>query len=120
MTYQYRAFGVPALGLKRGLEEKTVIAPYATLLAITIAPRESLRNLKRLARLGLLDDYGYYERWTSASSQPRRGAWSDCASLYGPSSRYGISGADQSPPWKLRAGLFPLRRARANGRAIAS
>lgn len=37
-TYQYRAFGVPALGLKRGLEEKVVIAPYATLLAINIAP----------------------------------------------------------------------------------
>ncbi|MDF1501161.1 MAG: glucoamylase family protein [Anaerolineales bacterium] len=60
-TYQYQAFGVPELGLKRGLADKIVVAPYATLLAVSLAPRESLRNLKRLARLGLLDDYGYYE-----------------------------------------------------------
>jgi cyclic beta-1,2-glucan glucanotransferase len=70
-TYQYNAFGVPALGLKRGLSEKTVIAPYATLLAMNIAPRQSLRNLKRLANLGLLDDYGYYEAM-DFSQQPTR------------------------------------------------
>ena len=70
-TYQYNAFGVPALGLKRGLAEKTVIAPYATLLAINIAPRESVRNLKRLAGLGLLDAYGYYEA-IDFSQQPSR------------------------------------------------
>jgi cyclic beta-1,2-glucan synthetase len=60
-TYQYKAFGVPDLGLKRGLEEELVVAPYATMLAVGLAPRETVRNLKRLAELGLLDDYGYYE-----------------------------------------------------------
>jgi cyclic beta-1,2-glucan synthetase len=60
-TYQYKAFGVPELGLKRGLEEEVVVAPYATLLAVNIAPRETVRNLRRLAALGLLNDYGYYE-----------------------------------------------------------
>jgi cyclic beta-1,2-glucan synthetase len=60
-TYQYKAFGVPALGLKRGLEEKLVVAPYATLLALNVAPGETLQNLKQLAGLGLLGDYGYYE-----------------------------------------------------------
>jgi cyclic beta-1,2-glucan synthetase len=70
-TYQYNAFGVPALGLKRGLTEETVIAPYATLLAMNIAPRESLRNLRRLADLGLLDDYGFYEAM-DFSRQPTR------------------------------------------------
>jgi cyclic beta-1,2-glucan synthetase len=70
-TYQYNAFGVPTLGLKRGLAEKTVIAPYATLLAINIAPRESMRNLRRLAKLGLLDEYGYYEAM-DFSQQPTR------------------------------------------------
>ena len=29
LNYQYRAFGVPGLGLKRGLGEDLVIAPYA-------------------------------------------------------------------------------------------
>ncbi len=70
-TYQYKAFGVPTLGLKRGLAEKIVIAPYATLLAINIAPREALRNLKRLGKLGLLDDYGYFEAM-DFSQQPTR------------------------------------------------
>jgi cyclic beta-1,2-glucan synthetase len=60
-TYQYKAFGVPELGLKRGLAEELVVAPYATMLAVGLAPRETVQNLKRLADLGLLDDYGYYE-----------------------------------------------------------
>jgi len=60
-TYQYQAFGVPELGLKRGLADKIVVAPYATLLALSVAPRESVKNLKRLAGLGLLDDFGFYE-----------------------------------------------------------
>lgn len=60
-TYQYRAFGVPSLGLKRGLEEKLVIAPYATLLAVRLAPTKTVKNLRRLEALGLLGDYGYYE-----------------------------------------------------------
>jgi cyclic beta-1,2-glucan synthetase len=70
-TYQYKAFGVPELGLKRGLEEEVVVAPYATLLAMNIAPRETVQNLKRLAKLGLLNDYGYYEAM-DFSRQPRR------------------------------------------------
>jgi len=72
-TYQYQAFGVPALGLKRGLAEKTVIAPYATLLAVGIAPRESVRNLKRLAGLGMLDDYGFYEALDTSQPADREG-----------------------------------------------
>jgi cyclic beta-1,2-glucan synthetase len=60
-NYQYKAFGVPALGLKRGLNEKLVVAPYATLLALSLAPGESVANLKRLASLGMLGDFGYYE-----------------------------------------------------------
>lgn len=60
-AYQYKAFGVPELGLKRGLEEELVVAPYATLLALAKVPRQAVHNLKRLARAGLLDDYGYYE-----------------------------------------------------------
>ena len=60
-TYQYHAFGVPELGLKRGLADKIVVAPYASLLAVTVEPRHVVQNLKRLARLGLLSDYGYYE-----------------------------------------------------------
>jgi cyclic beta-1,2-glucan synthetase len=72
-TYQYRAFGVPELALKRGLEEKVVVAPYATLLAVTIAPLKTVRNLKRLVRLGLLGDYGYYEAIDFSRQTARKG-----------------------------------------------
>ncbi len=60
-TYQYKAFGVPGLGLKRGLEDDLVVAPYATLMAVNLAPKRTITNLKRLESLGLFSDYGYYE-----------------------------------------------------------
>lgn len=71
-TYQYYAFGVPELGLKRGIEEKIVVSPYSSLLAVSIAPHEAVQNLKRLADLHLLSDYGYYEA-LDFSRQPKRG-----------------------------------------------
>ena len=61
LTYQYRAFGVPALGLDRGLHKHYVAAPYATLLALPIAPEAALANLDALAELGAYGPYGYYE-----------------------------------------------------------
>ena len=60
-NYQYRAFGVPGLGLKRGLADDLVIAPYASILAAPIVAGEVLRNLDRLERLGLTGRYGFYE-----------------------------------------------------------
>lgn len=63
-TYQYRSFGVPGLGLKRGLEEDLVVSPYSTMLALTINSKECMKNLKRLAHTehaGALGHYGYYE-----------------------------------------------------------
>ncbi|MBA3650841.1 MAG: cyclic beta 1-2 glucan synthetase, partial [Chthoniobacterales bacterium] len=59
--YQYRAFGVPGLGLKRGLSEDLVIAPYATAMALMIAPREACENLQRLAAEEIEGPYGFYE-----------------------------------------------------------
>ena len=60
-NYQYRAFGVPGLGLKRGLSEDVVIAPYASVMALMVDPVEACANLKRLARDGLEGRYGMYE-----------------------------------------------------------
>ncbi|MEW6183019.1 MAG: glucoamylase family protein [Bacillota bacterium] len=59
--YQYQAFGVPGLGLKRGLADDLVVAPYASALALMVDPEAALANLKRLGRLGLCGGYGYYE-----------------------------------------------------------
>lgn len=61
LTYQYQAFGVPGLGLKRGLSDDIVIAPYAALLALPVAPRAVLANLTELSREGAEGRYGYYE-----------------------------------------------------------
>ncbi|MGN6471890.1 MAG: glucoamylase family protein, partial [Rhizobiaceae bacterium] len=61
MNYQYTNFGVPGLGLKRGLALNTVIAPYATLLASQYMPREAVQNLKRLNALGACGRYGYHD-----------------------------------------------------------
>src|SRR5690606_35509476 len=61
MNYQYRAFGVPGLGLKRGLAEDLVVAPYASLLALPMRPKAVLDNMDALDRLGMLGRYGYYE-----------------------------------------------------------
>jgi cellobiose phosphorylase len=61
LNYQYRAFGVPGLGLKRGLAEDLVIAPYATALALMIEPVEACENLQRLAHQGRAGAYGFYE-----------------------------------------------------------
>ena len=60
-VYQYRAFGVPGLGFKRGLGDDLVIAPYASALALTVMPREACRNLQVLTTAGFLGDYGLYE-----------------------------------------------------------
>ena len=60
-NYQDRAFGVPGLGLKRGLAEDLVVAPYASILAAPLAPREVLANLARLHHEGLSGRFGYRE-----------------------------------------------------------
>jgi cyclic beta-1,2-glucan glucanotransferase len=60
-NYQYRAFGVPGLGLKRGLGDDLVVAPYASLLAAPLAPREVLANLERLRSQGMTGRYGFYD-----------------------------------------------------------
>ncbi len=60
-NYQYRAFGVPGLGLKRGLGDDLVIAPYASMLAAPVAPKAALVNLERLRAEGMTGRYGYYE-----------------------------------------------------------
>ncbi len=60
-NYQYRAFGVPGLGLKRGLGDDLVVSPYSCLLAAPVVPLDVIRNLERLTSEGLSGRYGFYE-----------------------------------------------------------
>ena len=61
LHYQYRAFGVPGLGLRRGLAEDYVVAPYAGMLALMVQARDSLKNLKLLRKEGAYGANGFYE-----------------------------------------------------------
>ena len=60
-NYQYGPFGIPGLGLKRGLRDELVISPYSTMLAAMVLPKEALANLMTLEKLEALGHYGFYE-----------------------------------------------------------
>ena len=102
LNYQYRAFGVPGLGLKRGLAEDLVVAPYATVLALMVAPEAACLNLQRLAAAGAEGRFGFHEAIDYTPARQRRGEI-PCpgALLHGPSpghepARPGLSAA--GPP----------------------
>ena len=80
-TYQYSNFGVPGLGLKRGLGENVVVAPYATALASMVDPQAAARNFERLAAVGASGRYGFYEALDYTPEPPagRAKASSSCA-----------------------------------------
>jgi len=73
LNYQYRAFGVPGLGLKRGLTDDVVIAPYASALALMVAPEEACLNLQRIAAEGVEGAFGLYEAIDYTPSRVPRG-----------------------------------------------
>ncbi len=60
-NYQYKAFGIPWLGLKRGLADEIVISAYGSILAITDYPKEVYQNIKKIEELGMHGKYGFYE-----------------------------------------------------------
>jgi cyclic beta-1,2-glucan synthetase len=72
LIYQYRAFGAPGLGFKRGLIEDLVVAPYASALALMVEPAEACTNLQRMAAEGNLGRYGFYEAIDYTSSRLSR------------------------------------------------
>ena len=73
-NYQYKAFGVPGLGLKRGLEEDIVIAPYASMLALMVSPLKACNNLQLLSDEGFEGEYGFFEAVDYTQSRVPRGS----------------------------------------------
>lgn len=71
LHYQYRAFGAPGLGLKRGLADSYVVAPYASLLAMMIDPKSSLENLVELEKIGAKGLFGFYDAVDFTASHNR-------------------------------------------------
>ncbi len=60
-NYQYKAFGIPWLGLKRGLKEDLVISPYASILMLPKSPKRVVKNMHKLVEAGGYGQYGYYD-----------------------------------------------------------
>lgn len=73
-SWRYRAFGIPALGLRRGLSQDLVIAPYATALALSLRPGDAVDNLRHLASIGALGRCGFYEAIDFTSERRAEGS----------------------------------------------
>ncbi|MDF2532935.1 MAG: glycosyl transferase, partial [Clostridia bacterium] len=76
LNYQYKAFGIPNLGLKRGLINDTVISPYSTLLALGVEPKAAVENMRRLIKEGLEGQHGFYEAADYTSERLSEGRFS--------------------------------------------
>ena len=72
-NYQYKAFGIPWLGLKRGLSEEIVVASYGSIMALNQAPKEVIKNLKKLQSSNMYNKYGFYESIDYTPTRLRKG-----------------------------------------------
>ena len=120
-TINTKAFGVPGLGLKRGLADDVVVAPYATLLAAPIAPREVVANLERLRLQGLSGRLGYYEAidYTPERLPAETKGGVVLLDLHGAPPGHGPARAGQPAERQPDAAPVPRRPARRGGRAAA-
>ena len=73
MNYQYQAFGVQKLGLKRGLNKDFVVSPYSSFLSLSISQRHAMANLARLENIGMYGKYGFYEACDFTHNRAGRG-----------------------------------------------
>ena len=81
-NYQYKAFGIPWLGLKRGLADELVVSTYGSVLAISEFPKEEVRNLKRLEQEGMYGKYGFYEAIDFTPERVEKGKTSSVVKTY--------------------------------------
>ena len=81
-NYQYKAFGIPWLGIKRGLADEMVVAPYGGILAITEEPKAVVKNLKELEEKGMYEKYGFYESIDFTPERVEKGKTSSPVKTY--------------------------------------
>ncbi len=119
-NYQYRAFGIPDLGFKRGLEHDLVIAPYACALAARVAPHAALENLDRLRQLGLMGALRSVrgDRLHAVASAAGPGS-GNRSLLHGASPRNDLRRLGQPAERRSHGAAFPLGSGGANRRGVA-
>ena len=81
-NYQYKAFGIPWLGLKRGLGDELVVSSYGSILAILDCPKEEIENLKRLEKEGMYNKFGFYESIDYTPERVEKGKTSSIVKTY--------------------------------------
>ncbi|HEV2643752.1 MAG TPA: glucoamylase family protein, partial [Candidatus Elarobacter sp.] len=110
--YQYRAFGVPDLALKRGLSKDLVVAPYATVLAMLVLPRQALRNLAVLESEGALGPYGFRDAidYTRPLPESNRAVVGTYMAHHVGMSLVALTNALQRQVWQRRFHADPLIR----------
>ena len=111
-VYQYRGFGVPDLALKRGLNKDLVIAPYATVLAMLIEPRQAIRNLAVLESEGSLGPYGFRDAidYTRPAPDSNRAVVGTYMAHHVGMSLVALTNALQRQVWQRRFHADPLVR----------
>lgn len=81
-NYQYKAFGIPWLGLKRGLADEMVVSSYGSILAIADYPKEVYENLKKLKEYGMYGTYGFYESIDFTPERVKKGEKASVVKTY--------------------------------------
>ncbi len=81
-NYQYKAFGIPWLGLKRGLADEMVVSSYGSILAVNDKPKEVVQNLKILEQYGMYNKYGFYESIDFTPERVRKGRKAEVVKTY--------------------------------------
>ena len=81
-NYQYKAFGIPWLGLKRGLADELVVSSYGGILAISDTPEDEIENLKILEKEGMYDKFGFYEAIDYTPERVEKGKLSSVVKTY--------------------------------------
>lgn len=82
LNYQYKEFGIPWLGLKRGLNNYLVVAPYASILMLEYSPQKVYKNIRKLKKLGMYSSYGFYESIDYTKEHLDSGKTSQIAKTY--------------------------------------
>lgn len=111
-TYQYRAFGVPDIALKRGLSKELVVAPYATVLALLVEPHQAMRNMAVLEAEGALGPYGFRDALDYSRPLPgsRKAIVGTYMAHHVGMSMVAFTNALQRNVWQKRFHLDPLVR----------
>lgn len=61
LSYRYKAHGCAALAMQPDMDRELVLSPYSAFLALAVAPRAAVRDLRRFAARGLPGQYGFRE-----------------------------------------------------------